>query len=119
MDTLTRGFGGLTVVKDNLQRQQDRQAALKVLCPPHKDSPGTFVLRVGIDKRGHYSFFMASKGRENNPREWRPGGVEDELSNAQYEAFHDLLKSGQLRPENGPHGCHLFYHIDEGVELFP
>lgn len=111
MHDTTRGFETLAPLGEDLKRQQDLEAALKVICPEHENRSGQLIFRLGIDKAGHYRRFETRRGHERS-HQWRH---DRELSGTEYEAFRLLYESGQLRHENGPHGCFLFFHLHEEV----
>lgn len=106
-----RGFDALGPTKQGLQNTVNREEVLKMICPPHATRPREIRLRVGRDKSGRYRFFERHV-ESDDIRMWTPGL---ELSTTQFHKLRRMLEAKELRTENGPYGCFLFYHVHENI----
>ena len=112
---VARSLDDLAPVKNDLQKQQELEEALKILCPRHENRSDKLIFRVGIDKLGHFRRFETIRGKEG-PLDWRH---DRELNATEFKEFSALSQKTKLRHENGPTGCFLFFHPYETVVSLP
>ncbi len=106
-----RGFDDLEPIKRGLQNIIDRDEVLKLICPPHEARPKEMRVRAGISKTGRYCYFERRADCDET-RMWMPGL---EMSLSRFQKIRALYESRQIRAENGPYGCFLFFSVHENA----